>query len=80
MGRGDIMGEIVMPVAGRGLASISGWQTRGISLSFPHRREGAFTFEVQQLEGLQECLGWGFEVQAFSGGVVVGFDDGLELV
>ena len=39
MGRGDIMGEIVMPVAGRGLASISGWQTRGISLSFPHRRE-----------------------------------------
>ena len=33
----------------------------------PSRLEGpvGFTFEVQQLS--QECLGWGLEVQAFSG-------------
>jgi len=43
MGRGDIMGEIVVPVAYRGLVSISGWQTRGWSLllflSFRRRPE-----------------------------------------
>jgi len=37
MGRGDIMREIVMPVAGRGLL-LSGWQTRGWLLRLSYRR------------------------------------------
>ena len=37
MGREDIMGEIVMPVAGRGLI-FSGWQTRGWFLRLSFRR------------------------------------------
>ena len=44
--------------------------------SFPRKREGGFTFEVQQLG--QECLGWGLEVQAFSRGIVVGGGEGIE--
>ena len=31
---------------------------------------------MQQLS--QECLGWGLEVQAFSRGIVVGGDEGIE--
>ncbi len=36
--------------------------------SFPRRREGGLTFEVQQL---REDLGWGLEVQTLTRGVVV---------
>ena len=44
--------------------------------SFPRRREGGFTFEVQQLD--LECLMRGVEVEAFSGGIVVGVGEGLD--
>src|SRR6266852_2976036 len=44
-------------------------------VSSPRKRGGGFTFEVQQFE---EGLRWGFEVKAFSRGVVVGTDDGVE--
>jgi len=74
------MGEIVMPVAGRGLASISGWQTRGISLSFPHRREGAFTFEVQHFELFAEYRSRGFIVQALTRRMVIAGDQLIELM
>ena len=43
--------------------------------SFPRKREGGFTFEVQQfVEHLCRC----FEVKAFSWGVVVGAQEGVE--
>src|SRR5262245_34285358 len=48
------------------------------SPSFPRKREGGFTLEVQQLS--KECLGWGLEVEAFSRGIVVGGGDGIEVL
>ncbi len=48
------------------------------STGSPQRmRGGGFSFEVQQV--LAEGLGWGFPVKAFSGRVVVGGDEGLEV-
>jgi hypothetical protein len=44
--------------------------------SFLRRREGGFTFEVQQL--VLECLMRGMEVEAFSGGIFVGMSEGLD--
>ena len=44
--------------------------------SFPRRREGGFTFEVQQL--VLECLKRCMEVEAFSGGIGVSLSEGLD--
>ena len=46
--------------------------------SFPRKREGGFTFEVQQL--FAEDFGWGVEVKAFAGRVVVDCRKGVELI
>ncbi len=43
----------------------------------PRRREGGFSFEVQQFG--QEDLGGAIPVKTFSGGVVVGANEGAEL-
>ena len=45
--------------------------------SLPRLRECGFTFEVQQLD--LECLMRGMEVEAFSGGIVIGLSEGLDL-
>src|SRR3990170_7495386 len=46
--------------------------------SSPRKRGGGFTFEVQQLA--EEDLSWGLEVQALSGGIVIGSDELVEVL
>ena len=49
-----------------------------ISSSFPRKREGGFTFEVQHM--VPEYLGGGLIVQALTWGIVVSLEQGGEMV
>src|SRR3954467_13524283 len=58
------------------LRGIPKWRTSPVRSS-PRKRGGGFTLEVQHLG---ESFGWGSEVKAFTRGIIVGADQGVELL